>query len=99
MRHLKKLPLIVGAFFFVIGALIFVGDGLFMWQYGVDFSDAAFVTEGGQVADWPSGERPTWACLPAGTYSLGFVLLGASALALWPKAGREYRGRVWRGTE
>lgn len=86
-------------YFFVIGAAIFVGDGLFVWRYGVDFSDAAFVTEDGQVADWPTGERPAWAFLPAATYSLWFVLLGASALAMCPEAGKENRGRVRCGTE
>ena len=99
MRFLKAMPLVVGSLLFVVGLFILTGDGLFMWYYGVDFSDAAFVTQDGQVADWPTGERPAWAYFPAASYALGFVLLGATAFSLWPQIRAEDRGRVWRGTE
>src|SRR5262245_33872235 len=99
MRLLKMIPLLAGSLLFLFGAFVLVGDGLFMWHYGVDFSDAAFVTQDGQVADWPTGERPAWAYLPAATYSLGFFLLSATVFALWPEVGKEGRERVWRGTE
>lgn len=99
MRLLKTLSLVVGSILCLIGAIILIGDGLFLWHYGVGFSDAAFVTSDGQVADWPTGERPAWAYLPAATYSLWFFLLGATAFSVSPEIGKEYRGRVCRGTE
>ncbi len=69
-RFIAKLFLAPAIVFFVVGALILVGDGLFFQKYCVDYNDAAFVTANGDFADWPSGERPGYACLPAWVYGL-----------------------------
>lgn len=70
MRLIGKLFLALTILLFVAGAFILLGDGLFTLKYGVDYHDAAFVTTNGDFADWPTGERPGYAHLPAWAYGL-----------------------------
>jgi hypothetical protein len=92
-----KLNLTIATGLFLVGTFIIVGDVLFIRRYGFDFNDVAFVTATGAFADWPTGERPPYAMVPATGYGLGACLAGALVLALRPKANVTRRER--RGTE
>lgn len=98
MRSLRVLPAICGIICLIAALCVVVADTLFVWRYGVDFCDASFITEAGDFADWPTGERPTWAFVPAWFYALPLVLMAAAALAVNPEPGGHRRtGR--RGCE
>ena len=96
---MRKIPIIVGSLLLAVGVVIFAYDASFIISYGVDANDVASVTEEGFIIDWPTGETPLWAQIPAYTYSFGFWLLAAAAFAAWRPMGRVYAGRVWGGTE
>jgi hypothetical protein len=98
MRALRILPVICGILCLIAALGVFLADLLFIWRYGVDFCDAAFVTEAGDFADWPTGERPGWAFVPAWLYALPLVLVAATALALNPELGGQ-RNTGYRGCE
>src|SRR5262245_15939452 len=84
MRSLQKLcPTVAGISLLAAAAIVF-GDIPFIRRYGVDFSDAAFVTADGQAVDWPTGEHPLWAAFPAWVYAIPPAITALVALALWP---------------
>jgi hypothetical protein len=94
----RKIPIIVGSLLLAVGAVILAYDVFFIVSYGCDANDVAGVTNDGFIIDWPTGERPVWAQVPAFTYSFGFWLLAAAVFAVWRGMGRVYAGRIWRGT-
>lgn len=81
------------------GTVIVVGDVLFIRRYGVDYNDVAFVTRNDDVVDWPTGERPLYACVPAAGYGFAAWLVAALLLVPWPEIATGYHGAVRRGAE
>ena len=98
MRALRVLPATCGIVCLIAACCVVLADTLFIWRYGVDFCDAAFITETGDFADWPTGERPGWALVPAWLYALPLVLLAVTALAINPEPGGR-RNTGCRGCE
>jgi hypothetical protein len=99
MHVARKVQLTVATFFMALGLFLVIGDGLFIRRHGVDYNDAAFVTRNDEAAEWPTGERPLYACLPAAGYGMGAWLVAALVFVLWPEFGKSYRGAVRRGAE
>lgn len=99
LQNVRRIPIIVGSLLLAVGAVILAYDVFFIANYGCDANDVVRVTNDGFTIDWPTGERPVWAQVPAFTYSLGFWLLAAAVFAVWRGIGRIYAGRTWRGTE
>jgi hypothetical protein len=95
----RKIAIIVGSLLLAVGAVILAYDVFFIASYGCDANDVAGVTSDGFIIDWPTGERPVWAQVPAFTYSFGFWLLAAAVFAGRRGIGRVYAGRTWQGTE
>jgi hypothetical protein len=56
---MRKLLLILGLASFVFGTTILLYDAYFFHRYGTDVNDVAAGIDGGGIADWPTGERPT----------------------------------------
>lgn len=96
-EHLSKLILILGWVLMATGAAILGFDVLFRCAYGCDVTDVAGVSQG-FIIDWPTGERPTWAMVPAYTYSFGFWLLALAAFIFHSRVGRD-QARIARYTE
>lgn len=95
---LVKTSLLVLAWLLAVVSLVILGyDALFHLQYGCDATDVAGVSNG-DIIDWPTGERPSWALVPAFTYSIGAFLLASVAFGIRRRLGH-YPGRVWRGAE
>lgn len=96
---LVKTALLIVMWLLVAFGLVILGyDALFYFQYGCDATDVAGASNG-DIVDWPTGERPAWALVPAFTYSIGFFLLASVAFGIRRQLGRYYLGRVWRGAE
>lgn len=99
MRIFRKLQVSLVTFLVFAGALIVVGDLLFIRRYGVDYNDVAFVTRNDDVADWPTGERPLYAHLPAAGYGLVAWFVAALVLVPWPEMPKGHHSAARRGTE
>ena len=78
--------------------LIVLADTAFIQRYGMDYSDACAVV-GGEVAEWPTGERPLWAYAPAWTYALIPLLAAGVFGALHPSRSVWPETRQCRGCE
>ena len=99
MRILGKLQLSLVTFFVFVGAIIVVGDLLFIRRYGVDYNDVAFVTRNDDLVDWPTGERPLYAYVPTAGYGLAAWFAAALVLVPWPEIPKSYHGAIRRRTE
>jgi hypothetical protein len=95
----RKIPLIVSLILLAIGLAITIYDITVIREFGFDVNDVADIGRNGELADWPTGERPGWAFVPAFVYGIGFCLAAVLVLAPWPEPAKAYRGRVVRGTE
>jgi hypothetical protein len=82
-----------------LGLAIVVYDAYVIVRYGFDINDVAGMTDDGGPIDWPTGERPAFASVPAFVYGFVFWLAAAVVFALWPEVGKPYTGRIRRGTE
>ena len=102
MNLLRKLPVIFGTFFLVIGLLLFIADIYHLHRYGIDiFSGNSYVTEDGQVADAPeeAGGAPIFFWIPAYVYSLMCWVMAAVAFAFLPFVGNDNLQRSRNGME
>jgi hypothetical protein len=81
------------------GLLLLAADIGTIRRYGCDLNDVACIDPRWGPVDWPTGERPTYALVPAFVYAFGFWLAAALLYAPWPEGGKNYRGRILRGTE
>ena len=81
-----------------VGLAILCYDALFFLDCGFDVNEVAGVSDG-VIIDWPTGERPVWARVPAYSYSLAFWLLALAMFGIRRRVGKSYSGRVWRGAE
>jgi len=99
MHLFRKLQLTVAMFLVFVGAVIVIGDLLFIRRYGVDYNAVAFVTRSDGVVDWPTGERPLYAYVPAAGYGLAAWFVAALFLVPWPEFPNLYHGTIRRGTE
>jgi hypothetical protein len=100
MNHfLRKMQLTIAGIGVAFGVVAVFGDALFVWQYGADFNDAAFILGNGEFVDWPTGEPPLYAYIPAAGYGLAAWLISALLLVLHPGNVRRYFGRIRRGCE
>jgi len=95
---MRKIPAIISSILLALGLAIVVYDVCIIFQFGFDINDVAGITDDGPV-DWPTGERPAFALVPAFVYGFAFWLAAAAVLSLWPEVGRPYTGRICRGTE
>ena len=98
MGVFKKALLILGWALAALGLVILAYDTLFLLSCGFDANDVAAVSDG-YFIDWPTGERPMWAMVPAYVYSLGFCLTALATFAIRKRVGSAYSGRIWRGAE
>ena len=96
MRTLRQ---IVTSILIVAGLLLFLTDVDAICRWGCDMNDVAAIDPYWGPIDWPTGERPDWALIPAFVYSFGFWLIAALLFVPWPEKQMPYRGRILRGTE
>ena len=73
-------------------------DGLFLLSWGFDVTDIAGISEG-YVIDWPTGERPPWAMVPAYAYAFALLSLAWGTFLVRRRIGLSYSCRIWRGSE
>ena len=83
----------------ILGLLVLFADLEAILRWGCDINEVAAIDPHWGPIDWPTGERPSWALVPAFIYSFGFWLVAALLYVRLPETGRPYRGRVLRGTE
>ena len=98
MGLVKKALLILGWALAALGLVILGYDALFLLTCGFDVNEVAGVSDG-YIIDWPTGERPVWAMVPAYVYSLGFCLIALATFVIRKRLRRTYSGRIWRGAE
>ena len=84
---------------FAMGLLLFLDDLYTILRYGCDINDVAAIDPCWGPIDWPTGEKPTFALIPAYVYSFAFWSVGALILVPQPKKARPREGHVLRGTE
>jgi hypothetical protein len=96
---MRTLRCIVTSILILIGLLILLADLEAIFRWGCDINDAAVIDPQIGPIDWPTGERPGWALIPAFIYSVGFWVVAALLYVPWPATGRPYRGRVLHGAE
>ena len=96
---MRTLLLIVTSFLIIAGLLVVLEDLDAILRWGCVINDVAAIDPHWGSIDWATGERPSWALVPAFVYSFGFWLVAVLLFVPWPERGRPYRGRVIRGTE
>lgn len=97
--HLVKTTLlIIGWGVFAVGLALLGYDLNFHLTWGCDVTDVAGADQWGLI-DWPTGERPAWATVPA--YGYGLVLWGLAftLLGIRHRLGQKYSGRICRGAK
>jgi hypothetical protein len=93
---MKTVRTILVLIFLAIGLCIFLDDLSVRRRYGVDVNDVAAIDPYWGPIDWPTGERPVIAMVPAFTYSFVFWLV---AVAFARPPAKRYHARIHRGTE
>jgi hypothetical protein len=71
---------------------------MFLLTYGCDATDVAGVSAG-FLMDWPTGEKPPRAMVPAYSYSFGFWFLALASFVLRRRIRKSYSGRIRRGAK
>ncbi|MGH7977100.1 MAG: hypothetical protein ACREC8_10605 [Limisphaerales bacterium] len=71
---MKKILLIATIGNFITGAAIFIYDAHFFYRFDMDANEV-LGTDGSVTIDWPTGERPLYAILPAWIYGSTFWLI------------------------
>ena len=74
MRLPKTISLIFASLLGLAGIAILACDVLFLILYRCDITDIAGVVDGYMI-DWPTGERPLWALVPAWAYAIVLLIL------------------------
>ncbi len=92
MSILKKALWILGWVLVALGLVILGYDAVFLLSYGLDVNEVVGVSDG-YIIDWPTGERPVWATVPAYVYSLGFCLIALTTFLIRKRLGNTYSGR------
>ncbi len=96
--HLTRRVLLAAGWLLAAAALFLLVADLFVRAAtGWDMTDVAGVVDGCAV-DWPTGERPVWALVPAFSYSAPLLLMGATVIAFTRKIGLRSIERTSRGT-
>ena len=98
MSVAKRVLLVLACLLAAAGLVLFGYDLFFILTADCDLNDVAGVSDG-CIIDWPTGERPLWAMVPAYTYAVALILLASGVLALRRQVGITYSGRTWRGVE
>jgi hypothetical protein len=96
---MRTLRLAAALLLILLGLYVLLEDVHAILRYGCDINDVAAIDPRWGPVDWPTGERPTYAMVPAFVYALGFWVAGALLFVPWPEGRRRYPGRILRGTE
>lgn len=94
----KRALLICGLLCAAAGLAAFACDVFLIAATGYDMTDIAGVINGCAV-EWPTGERPCWAHLPAYAYALTLLFIAAMLLYSRRRIHTSPSVRIWRGAE
>ncbi|MEI6780565.1 MAG: hypothetical protein WCQ21_06535 [Verrucomicrobiota bacterium] len=98
MTATKRALLACACLLAAVGLLVLICDLFQMASSNPGLTDIAGVVDG-SVVEWPTGERPVWALVPAYAYGLAFLVMACAVLYVHRRIGTPYSSRARGGAE